>query len=83
MILLNMHEYLLYSPIFIFLVWLYILWSNIKSLQNIKKISGKSYFYIFTAFPFLNVTGRSEKKELDQAISNHKKQSKKFFRLWM
>jgi hypothetical protein len=79
---LNMHLYLFYSPIIIFLVWLYLLSRNVQSLRQIKKLSGKSYFYIFTVLPFSTDQNTPYNNELEEAIANHKRLSKKLFKIW-
>jgi len=78
-----MQEYLLYSPIIILAVWTYLFAKNVKSLQQIKKLSGRSYFYIVMVIRFSAANSNNHNKKLGEAISSHKQLSRRLFKIWV
>jgi hypothetical protein len=79
----NMEVYLRFAPYSIFILWIYILFQNFKSLQKVKKASNRSYKWFLNPFSLSGVLEEARNnRELEIAYQNHKRKSRKLFILW-
>jgi len=77
-----MQRYLTFAPLFMFGLWIYIFIQNFKTLREIKRVSGKSYLSLVMTFSVQSFYDRSS-PELQNAINNHKRNTKRGFKLWV
>jgi len=75
-----MQKYLTYAPILIFILWLYLCIQNFKTFAEIKRASGKKYVSLFFSPSLL--LGESNNPDLNKAIQNHKRNSKRLIKIW-
>jgi len=76
-----MQRYLTFAPLLIFVLWIYLLIQNFKTLREVKRVSGKSYLTLFMTFSIQSLYNRSS-PDLQNAIDNHKSNTKRLFKLW-
>jgi hypothetical protein len=79
-----MKYYLLYAPLALVALWVYVLVENLRNRKQLKRAAGSSYL------PLLYLTSPLNRKDLSllspafrELVQKHRKQSRRLLRVWL